>query len=75
MKPTSALVSLAAALTLMAPMALQAQHHPTSPQHPLKKGSKAPSFKLKDQHGRNQSLEAMLKDGKVAVVFHRSASW
>jgi cytochrome oxidase Cu insertion factor (SCO1/SenC/PrrC family) len=62
-------------LSLAKPVSSQAQHHPTSPEHPLNKGAKAPNFNLTDQNGRDQSLEAMLKNGKVAVIFHRSASW
>ena len=38
-------------------------------------GKKAPDFQLKDQHGKPQSLKAMLKKGAVAIVFHRSADW
>ena len=38
-------------------------------------GEKAPEFKLKDQAGEERALSAMLKDGPVALVFYRSASW
>ena len=38
-------------------------------------GSKAPGFALKDQEGRERSLDAFLKKGKVALVFYRSADW
>ena len=38
-------------------------------------GSKAPNFTLKDQTGKNYSLNALLKKGKVALVFYRSADW
>jgi len=38
-------------------------------------GSKAPSFSLKDQEGRERSLDELLKKGKVALVFYRSADW
>ena len=41
----------------------------------LKIGKKAPNFELKDQTGKMRSLQKMLKDGSVAVVFHRSADW
>ena len=41
----------------------------------LKVGDKAPAFKLKDQKGKDVSLQALLKKGKVAVVFTRSADW
>ena len=38
-------------------------------------GEKAPPIKLKDQAGKERSLEEWLHDGTVAVVFYRSASW
>lgn len=38
-------------------------------------GQKAPPFELKDQNGDEHSLAEMLKHGKVALVFYRSASW
>ena len=42
----------------------------------LKVGSKAPSFKLRDQTGQERSLDDFLKSSdKVAIVFHRSAGW
>jgi cytochrome oxidase Cu insertion factor (SCO1/SenC/PrrC family) len=41
----------------------------------LKVGEKAPEFTLKDQAGKERALKDMLKDGPVALVFYRSASW
>ena len=41
----------------------------------VKVGDKAPSFTLKDQEGRERSLDDLLKSGKVALVFYRSADW
>ena len=41
----------------------------------LKVGTKAPAFTLKDQEGKERSLDELLKKGKVALVFYRSASW
>ncbi len=41
----------------------------------LSVGEKAPEFKLEDQTGQERSLTALLKDGNVALVFYRSASW
>jgi peroxiredoxin len=41
----------------------------------LKVGEKAPAFKLKDQNGKERTLEEFVKQGKVALVFYRSASW
>ncbi len=38
-------------------------------------GEKAPDFALKDQQGEEQSLAGLLKQGNVALVFYRSASW
>jgi len=38
-------------------------------------GQKAPSFQLEDQAGRERSLEEFSTDGKVALVFYRSADW
>ena len=41
----------------------------------LKVDTKAPAFTLKDQNGKDRSLDEFLKKGKVALVFYRSASW
>jgi cytochrome oxidase Cu insertion factor (SCO1/SenC/PrrC family) len=41
----------------------------------LKVGEKAPAFKLKDQDGKERTLEEFTKKGMVALVFHRSAGW
>jgi cytochrome oxidase Cu insertion factor (SCO1/SenC/PrrC family) len=41
----------------------------------LKVGEKAPRFTLKDQEGKERSLDEFLKKGKVALVFYRSADW
>ncbi len=38
-------------------------------------GEKAPRFTLKDQEGKERSLDELLKKGKVALVFYRSADW
>ena len=38
-------------------------------------GEKAPPIKLKDQAGKERSLEESLHDGTVAVIFYRSAGW
>jgi cytochrome oxidase Cu insertion factor (SCO1/SenC/PrrC family) len=37
--------------------------------------AKAPKFTLKDQDGRERSLDEFLAKGKVALVFYRSADW
>ena len=41
----------------------------------LKVGGQAPRFILKDQEGKERSLDELLKKGKVALVFYRSADW
>lgn len=41
----------------------------------LKVGTKAPEFSLKDQEGETVTLKGLLKDGPIALVFHRSANW
>jgi hypothetical protein len=38
-------------------------------------GSRAPAFVLKDQSGKERSLDEFLQRGKVALVFYRSAGW
>jgi len=48
-----------------------AQEEKTRP----KVGEKAPEFTLLDQTGAERSLTGLLKDGNVALVFYRSASW
>ncbi len=45
-------------------------------EHPgVKVGEKAPGFTLEDQQGKERSLDELLKQGNVALVFHRSADW
>jgi hypothetical protein len=38
-------------------------------------GEKAPAFTLKDQTGKERRLDEWLKNGELAIVFHRSAGW
>lgn len=38
-------------------------------------GAKAPSFELSDQEGNIRSLSGLLANGRVALVFYRSADW
>ena len=38
-------------------------------------GQPAPSFTLKDQNGKDVSLDALTKQGPVALVFYRSSEW
>lgn len=41
----------------------------------LKVGEKAPAFTLKDQAGKERTLDEFVKKGTVALVFYRSAAW
>ena len=71
-------VALAATLTLLTATQIQAQDKgkpAPEEQTGLKVGAKAPAFTLKDQNGNDRSLDEMLKKGKVALVFYRSADW
>ena len=71
-------MALAATLVLLAaPSAFsQGKGKPASDEQPgLKVGEKAPKFTLKDQEGKERSLVDLLKKGKVALVFYRSADW
>jgi hypothetical protein len=54
---------------------VQAFEPPIEGKTGLKVGEKAPAFKLKDQDGKEQTLEEFTKKGTVAIVFHRSAGW
>jgi hypothetical protein len=44
-------------------------------QEKLGVGGKAPSLELQDQSGKLRSIDELVKDRNIAVVFHRSASW
>jgi hypothetical protein len=59
-----------------APTSAVPQSNPTATESPGPSiGAAAPKFALKDQKGEERSLDALLKNGKVALVFFRSASW
>jgi hypothetical protein len=64
---------VAAALAAVAPaVAADPPPEKTGPEV----GKKAPAFNLKDQAGKERTLDEFLKgNGKVALVFYRSASW
>ena len=71
-------MTLAAAVVLLAASTgfSQTKGKPASDEHTgLKIGEKAPEFTLKDQEGKDRSLDDLLKKGKVALVFYRSADW
>ncbi len=71
-------LALASSVSLLFTPGLQAQEKGTPAADGLtglKVGSKAPRFTLKDQEGKDRSLDDLLKKGKVALVFYRSADW
>jgi cytochrome oxidase Cu insertion factor (SCO1/SenC/PrrC family) len=70
--------ALAAAVVLLAaPTAWSQGKGKPAPEEQtgLKVGETAPKFTLKDQEGHQRSLDEFLKNGKVALVFYRSADW
>ena len=72
------LPALAAAILLLAAPAAWPQGKAKSApedQTGLKVGEPAPKFTLKDQEGRERSLDEFLTNGRVALVFYRSADW
>jgi len=62
-----------AALALAAAPAWAAD--PPAEKTGFKVGEKAPAFALKDQTGKERTLDEFVKRGKVAIVFYRSAAW
>ena len=64
---------LMAAALLSSSLPAAAQTTPENSGLPI--GEYAPAFTLKDQNNKDVSLEALLKKGPVAVVFHRSVDW
>ena len=75
---SSPIRSIALALALLAALDVQvkAQGKPAPEElTALKVGAKASNFSLKDQQGKERSLDEFLKKGKVALVFYRSADW
>ena len=63
--------AVAASISLGAAVAAPAPDEKTG----LKVGEKATEFTLKDQAGKDRALKDLIKDGPVALVFYRSASW
>jgi cytochrome oxidase Cu insertion factor (SCO1/SenC/PrrC family) len=53
----------------------EAKSRPAEAQPGVKVDEKAPRFTLKDQEGKDRSLDEFLARGKVALVFYRSADW
>ncbi len=76
--PIRSMALVTAALVLLAATTAwsQGQGKPApEEQTGLKVGEKAPKFTLKDQEGKERSLDEFLRKGKVALVFYRSADW
>jgi len=71
-KPLNGLCLLAAALLSTG---LAAAGEPSLETAGLPIGQRAPAFTLKDQNNKEVSLEELLKQGPVALVFHRSVDW
>jgi hypothetical protein len=67
-------LALACALAIALPIATRAAETDVD-NTGIKIGEKAPLFALKDQSGKERKLDEFLKNGKVAIVFYRSASW
>jgi hypothetical protein len=67
------LIGFSLGLLIMVPTALADE--PAPDKTGLGIGQKAPEFTLKDQEGEERSLSGLLKQGNVALVFYRSASW
>jgi cytochrome oxidase Cu insertion factor (SCO1/SenC/PrrC family) len=55
--------------------ALAADEKPPADKTGIAVGEKAPKFTLKDQDGKERTLDDLLKKGTLAVVFTRSAGW
>ena len=71
-------MALVGAFALLAAPDLRAQGQGKTAPHQatgLSLGEKAPGFVLKDQEGQPRSLDELLRKGKVALVFYRSADW
>ena len=60
-------------MCLIVPLAFMSQQN--YGQETAAVNSKAPSLTLQDQNGKSRTLDELLKEGNVALVFHRSADW
>ena len=67
-------LAIAIALATVTLMALEGKSAPEETTG-IKVGAKAPRFELVDQSGKRRSLEKLLEQGPVALVFYRSADW
>ncbi|HEY8504579.1 MAG TPA: redoxin domain-containing protein [Gemmataceae bacterium] len=75
MRKIASIAAAVIALGVVAPPGPAAGDETKAPEIGVKVGGKAPAFTLKDQDGKERSLADLLKQGKVALVFYRSASW
>ena len=77
LSPIRSTALTAAVLLLTAPAAWPQGKARSAPEEQtgLKVGEKAPKFALKDQEGKERSLEEFVGKRKVALVFYRSADW
>ncbi len=77
MRTSTRLVALAGVLFLSAPDARSQEKGKPAPEERTGPavGASAAKFTLKDQDGKERSLDELLKKGKVALVFTRSADW
>jgi cytochrome oxidase Cu insertion factor (SCO1/SenC/PrrC family) len=75
--PIRSMALAAVVVLLAAPTAISQVKGKPAPEEQtgLKVGAKAPTFTLKDQEGKERSLDEFLAKGKVALVFYRSADW
>ena len=75
MRPVLFISSLLLLAALWPPQQTWAQNEQSHTQPGLAIGAKAPNFTLTGQDGLDHSLADLLKKGKVALVFFRSADW
>ena len=69
-------MTLAVLVAVLAAPTARGQGKPApEDQRDLKVGAVAPKFTLKDQEGKERSLDEFLEQGNVALVFFRSAAW
>jgi cytochrome oxidase Cu insertion factor (SCO1/SenC/PrrC family) len=75
--PIRSMALAAVVVLLAAPTAFSQGKGKPAPEEQtgLEVGAKAPKFALKDQEGKERSLDEFLAKGKVALVFYRSADW
>ena len=75
--PIRSMALAAAVVLLAAPTTFSQDKGKPAPEEQtgLEVGAKAPKFTLKDQEGKERSLDEFLGKGKVALVFYRSADW